>query len=245
MNFLEIANYCIDQMDGDRVSTVYNDNLSNLDQEVRRLRQNINKAYTMVKLALGIKNENAETTFTLTTVSGQDSYSIPSGVLRIQQLQYGSEPPIRIVPWNEFERYKADTFVITDTGAPYLACFYNKKVWLYPVPDASYTLNGRGLETLTRLSQDDDEPDLPEEFHQCIADFALYFEMVYENNPQAGVLLVQENGAMTAQGGQAAQALAMFRMVRNNSKAHQEEPPRMISQYEMRQIDRTRRIIRG
>lgn len=245
MNFLEIANYCIDQLDGDRVSTVYNANLSNLDQETRRLRQNINKAYTMVKLALGIKNENAETTFTITTVVGQEEYSIPSGILRVQQLQFANDPPIRIYPWPEFERYKADTLVITDTGSPYLASFYNKKVYLYPVPDSAYTLYGRGIETLTVLDQDADEPDLPAEFHQCIADFALYFEMLYENNPQAGILIVQENGSMNAQGGQAAHALMMFRMIRNNSKMHQEEPPRMIAASEMRQIDRVRRIIRG
>jgi hypothetical protein len=245
MNLLEIANYCIDQMDGTTAATVYNANPSVLAQEVRRLKQNINKAYTVVKLALGLKNENAETTFTLTTVAGQEAYSIPTGVLRVLELQYGSDPPFRIIPWTEFQRYKADTLLITDSGAPFLASIFAKQLSFYPVPDSTYTINGRGLAKLTTLDEDTDEPDLPSEFHQCVAEFALYYEMKYENNPQAGMLVVQENGAMNAQGGQAADALGMLRMVRSQSKAHQEEPPRMISNLEMRLVNDSRRIVRG
>ena len=245
MNFLEIANYISDQQDGDRLSTVYNADLGTLDQSVRRVRDNINRAYTLIKLALGTRNENAETSFTLTTTAGVEYVAIPAGVLTVLQLQYDNDPPMRLIPWTEYERYKADTLVITDEGSPDVASIYQRRVYFYPAPDGVYTINGRGLETLTRLSADADEPDLPAEFHQAIADLALHFEMAYEGNPAAGILLTQENGSLQAQGGQAAVAVTLFNAAKRNFRSHGTEPPRMIGTQEMSKMNHLRRVIRG
>ncbi len=245
MNFLQIAQFVSDQQDGERLSTVYNPDQGMLSQTVRRLRDNVNRAYNLVKLALGWRNENAETTFTITTAANTESYNIPSGVLTVSQLKIGTDPPVRMLPWPEYEIYKSDTYLILVTGYPDVAAIYGRKVYFYPVPDTAYTVDCRGYETLTRLNLDEDEPDLPADFHQVIAEIALYYEMVYENNPGAGLLVTDAAGNLQGQGGQAANAVLMFNTIKKNFRAHFIEAPRMRSPLEQRRLNSLRRIVRG
>lgn len=245
MDFLTIARYVSDQQDGETIATVADISLSTIPQNVRRLRDNINRAYTQVKLALGWRNENVETSFTLTTVPNQEWVTIPSNILSVTSIRYEDDPPLRVIPWPEFERFTSETLVVTALGSPDIASIYQRRVYFWPKPDGAYTFNARGLKTLTRLSADTDEPELPEEFHQCIADLALYYEMVYENNPSAGVLAVSENGSFQAQGGQAASFVALFNATRRNMRSHSTEQARMIGVDELRNYNRFRRVIRG
>lgn len=244
MNFLELCQYVADNSDQTAPSTVYNADLSILSRRVRRWRGHVNSAYTLIKQGLGHRNEYVETEGTFNTVGGSEVYSIPSGILTVQQLKVNDDVPLRLIPWTEYERYKADALVITITGSPSVACIYNRQIYLYPTPDAGYTVTIRGLQSLTSLDQDTDEPDLAEEFHQAIADLALYHEMVYEGNPAAGALMISENGELNAQVGQAAKAVALYRMAKKNIRRHVEDSPRMISRGEMARISYNRRITR-
>lgn len=217
MNFLEIANYVIDAQDGDYLTTVYADNLTALPQEVRRLRNNINRAVNHVKMVIGMKNESVETDFTLSTVAGAETIDIPSTILDIYYLSTSANGfPIRIIDWVEYEAVKINNYPINDYyGISSLASIFNRKVYLYPTPETSGTLNAKGLKAFVSLNLDDDIPDLLPEFHQVIADFALFYEMVYENNP--------------ASAGQQAIAIESLAMAKKSAKKHFTEPPRMIT----------------
>jgi len=245
MNLLQICQYIADQNDGTRPATVYNADPTLVSRTIRRWRGHVNSAYTMIKQALGIRNEYAETETTLTITANTEAYSIPVGILTVQELQVATDPPIRILPWTEYERYKSDALTIVVMGSPEVASIYNRKIHFYPTPDGGYTVNVRGLGSLVSLDLDEDEPVLGEEFHQAIADLALYFEMAYENNPQSGLLAVSENGELQGQGGQAAKAVAMYRMAKKNIRNHMEDSPRMISRAEMARINQNRRITRA
>ena len=109
MNFLQLCQYVADNSDQTRPVTVYNANLSNLSRGVRRIRNHVNRAYTLIKHALGMKNEYVETTSSISTIGGTESYDFPTGILTIQQLSVSNDPPLRILPWTEFERFKSDT----------------------------------------------------------------------------------------------------------------------------------------
>lgn len=246
MNFLQIAQYLADQLDGDYPSTIFNADLGQLSQTVRRYRENINTAYNMVLLSLNRTNENRETITTFATVDGTESYNIPASLLVVDQLKIGTDPPLNLLPWPEYERFKSDTYlIVTTSGYPSIASFYQRKIWLYPTPDAAVTVTVRGQELMTELDADADEPDLPADFHRAIAELALYYEMDYEGNPRAGQLNVQENGSMQASGGQAARALAMLKLARNNSRNHAITAPRLVSPREKRYYNRSRQIIRA
>jgi len=241
MNFLQIAQEIADAQDGNTITTL-EDMFSSLPQEVRRLKANINKAYNVVKLALGIRNENAEIVGTIQTVAGQESYAFPAGMLTVQQVRYVNNLPMLIVPWDEYERTKSDFLLeyVPINSSPYTCSIYQRKIWFFPQPDSSYAISVRGLKTLTELALNTDVPDLPDEFHRVIREFALYYEMKYENNPQAGNLVTGEGGKMAGQGGQAADAVGMFELVKKTFRQHNEISPRMKSIHETQRRERWR-----
>lgn len=226
MNLLQMAGEIADQLDIDPPSTMEGD----LDQEYRRIKSDINLAYNTIKLDLGFKDESAETVTTLTTVAGQESYNFPSGLTAIHQLQTNIDPPLRIVPWTEFERYKSDSLIIEYHSFPDVAAIYGRKIYFYPIPDTAYTFNVRGKKAFAELVNDDDEPDLPDEMHRVIRELALFYSMDYENNPRAQ--------------SQHARAMQMLQLAKLNLRQHFEEPARIIRDAELRQINRIRRIVR-
>lgn len=241
--FLEIAQNLADRLDASRPSTIYNADIGALSQTVRRWREHINLAYNMVKLALNRADEYRETTTTLSLVDGTESYNIPSGILNIDQVQIGTDPPLDIVPWPEFEIYKRQFLTVTDSGYPTVCAIYQRKLWFYPIPDSALPANIRGQENMTNLNLDADTPDLPADFHRVIQEIAICFEMLYEGNPGAGSLSVAENGTLVGQGGQASIAVNMFNLVRRNSGNHQQQAPRMMSRFEAQNKNALRRVI--
>lgn len=226
MTFLQIVQEIADELDLSQPSSVE----GTLTQEVRRLAAQVNEAYAIILLALNRKNEYRETSTTFSTAASTESYSIPTGILNVDELRISNDPPIRIIPWPEFQRYKSNTFLLTQTGYPDLAAFYQRKIWFYPIPDAAYTVTLRGQENMTDMSLDASVPDLPADFHRVIKAFALYFAMDYEGNPRAEA--------------QAMRAKEALQLARNNSKDHFTEPPRMIGAHEMGRLSRYRRLIR-
>lgn len=243
MNFLTIAQNMADRFDETRPDTIFNADLGTLSQTRRRYRDHINLAYTMVLLALNRANEYRQTSTTLSLVAGTESYSIPAGVLNIDQVQVGTDPPMDIIPWPEYETYKRQFLMVTDTGYPTVCSIYQRKIWFYPTPDEALTANLRGQETMTELNQDTDEPDLPTDFHRVIQEIAIALEMAYEGNAAAGMFAVAENGTLQGQGGQAAVAVNLFNLVRRNSGDHFAVAPRMQSRYEPQNKNQLRRVI--
>lgn len=242
LTFLQIANNICDRRDVPQAGTLVG---SDINRKYRRLREHINLAYNQIMLDLGLKNESKETTTTLTTVAGTQSYAIPSGLLSVSQLRIGNDPPLEHKDWVSFERYTSDTFLITTTGYPAVYSIYERKIHLYPVPDTAFTINVRGFETHTDLAADDDEPDLPTDFHRAIQELAMYYEMAYENNPQAGMLSNDSAGRLQAQGGQAAVAVQMLNAAKARMRSHDGGNPRIISEKEASRQHALRRVIRG
>lgn len=245
MNFLRIAQNIIDRMDGERPTTIYNADLGALSQEIRRVREHINLAYNVTLMTLGKINENSETITSFTTSAGVESYDIPSGILNISQLQIGAEAPISLIPWPEYNRMKADVLLITVNGYPSHATIYNRDIYLYPVPDAAYTVSVWGQESMTELNLDADEPDLQPEFHRTVQELALAYEMAYLGDPAAGTLVVNENGSLSGQGGQAAIAVGMLNMARRQSAGHEGMPARLTSWREIARSEQMRWITRS
>lgn len=227
LTFLQMAEIMADEMDFTRPSTLQ----GSIDAEYRKMKTNINRAYNYVLLKLNKKNENAETQGTITTVAGTESYSFPSGMNKIDMIVGASDTtPLRIIPFDEYLRYQADTLAITQNGSPDVASINQRKVWFYPVPDQAYTMTVYGREGMTDLSADADTPDLPADYHRVIVEWALYFQMNYEGNPQAGA--------------QAQIAQEMMEAVRANMKDHGTELPRIKGAHELRRLSYYRRLIR-
>lgn len=227
LTFLQMAEIMADELDFTRPTTLQ----SVTNTEYRRMKTNINRAYNYVLLKLNKKNENAEMTGTITTVAGTESYSFPSGMNKVDTLIGANDTiPLRIIPFDEYLRYKSDTLAITQTGSPDVASIHMRKVWLYPVPDSAYSLTVYGRENMTELSADADTPDLPADYHRCIVEWALFFQMNYEGNPSAAT--------------QAQIAQQMMDAVRANMKDHGSEPPRIQGAHERRHLSYYRRLIR-
>jgi len=245
---LQIAQDVIDCQDGDAITTIGGTiltpvDISTLPQQKRRLKRHINKAMNVVKLALGIKNESAEFETTLTTVPNQESYPFPTGMLTIEQVKFSNDFPLAIIPWDDYERFKSDYILqyIPINSNPYNCTIYQRQIWFFPLPNQAYTFAIRGLATLVELALDTDEPPFPEEFHRVIKEFALYYEMKYENNPNAGDLVVGMGGNMQGQGGQAAEAVLMFELVKKTFRQHFAQGPRIKSIHELQYHDFWRR----
>jgi hypothetical protein len=207
LTFLQLAQQIADELDFTQPSTLQ----GSISTQVRRIKNHINRAYNYVWLQLNPFNEEAQSSTTATTTANVDYIAIPSSMNSIDEVQYSNEPPLILLPWSEFQQLRADYLLITQTGAPTRGSIYQRRIYLYPTPDAAYTFNIRGKASLTELSADADEPALRDDFHRVIFEFALFFSMAYENNPNTGL---QQQIALDA-----------LRMAKANSDNHLQFPP--------------------
>ena len=240
--FLQFGQGIADRLDDSRPTTLYNADLSVLSQTIRRYRTHINLAYNFVWNAMNKDNEYREASGTISLVAGTESYNFPSGFLNIDQIQMGSDPPMEILPWSEYEQMKRNYGLIVDSGNPSRCSIWNRKIWFYPTPDATGTVNVRGQQSFTEMNLNADEPDLAADFHPVILELAIYLEMKYEANPAAGELVTKESGGLVGSGGQAALAVALLNNAKRNSKDHATRPARMISHREADSMQSIRRL---
>lgn len=214
MNFLDLVKLLADELDYPQPSTLQ----GSVSASVRRMKQHINRAYNYVWLQLEPSNEDSELQTSFTTVAGTESYVIPATLNMVEMLQVGNDDPVTILPWLEYQRYKSDIYFVAETGYPSCASYYARKIWIYPTPDSAYTVTVRGKKVLTELSADDDEPELRADFQRIIFEWALYFQMVYENNPMTQVQLTNAQQAL--------------QIAKNNSRNHIGDLPRRIHEDE-------------
>lgn len=229
--FLQIAQNLADRVDGTRPSTIYNADLSNLSQTTRRWRNFINKAYKRLWLEMHRDNEYRETEATTTTTNGVEYVTIPSGISNIDQVKFANEPPIDLMPWPRFERFKEDIYFETVNGSPTAASIYQRRLYFYPVPDDVYTVYIRGQQVFTELDLDADEPDIAPDFHDIIEEIAVLYEMHYE-----GDIASQQLKLETEQ---------WIKLVKNNSRSHATHPPKVMSRREVAYSNAVRLLIRS
>jgi hypothetical protein len=192
--------------------------LTNPNRQISRLKIHVNNAYNYVWLALFPKNEDAEASTTVSTVANQDYVEIPYP--QVNMVANGNNAPYRILPWLEFEvNYKRNGLVNQTPvlyGEPNVCSIYQKRLYLYPTPDNSYTLTVRGNLDFVELSADADTPLLQDQFHLVIQMFAIAEALKYQNDPVF----------QTAQ----ADAQAMLGTVRKNMRGHQGMPPCIMTE---------------
>lgn len=86
------------------------------------------------------------------------------------------EVSVEYVPWHEFRRRCLRGSGASQTGAPQLVSVDDaQQLVFYPIPDAAYTLNGLYAKSPQILSDDDDVPEMPAEFHPAIKWRALLY----------------------------------------------------------------------
>jgi hypothetical protein len=75
----------------------------------------------------------------------------------------------------------------TNDAPTYFTIAPDGKLWLHPIPDASYTIQGPYRKSPQTLSLDGDTPEMPEEFHDLIVDVALQMSLaIHDESPQVG-----------------------------------------------------------
>lgn len=235
MQYLELVQYLIDELDYDQslVAGAPGSILaSSTDSKVRQIRNAVNRAYRHLWVELGPLNEAAETVVTFNTVAGQENYAIPTYLPQIeilQQLCIGSDPPLRMIPWHEYERkYRGSAnYIFSFTGYPVVGSIYQRNLWFYPKPDNVFTVTVRGRGFLTPLSLDTDVPVLPADGHHALMELALYFLYLYEGNP--------------ATNGQKEIAMQTVNQLKQLNRAHEDIPPGMVSENEIAEQDSLRR----
>ena len=61
------------------------------------------------------------------------------------------------------------------------------KIKLYPIPNGSYAMEYDYYKKLTELSADADEPDIPDRWQQILIDYALYQELLAQNDSRYSI----------------------------------------------------------
>lgn len=220
--FLTLAQEVADQMDWSRPSTLEG---SGITQETRRLKQAIIAATKTLYMALAKNNEYREAETTFSTTGGTGSYNIPSALETVEWLAMADDPPLRIIPHDEFElNYKRASFIIEPQAAPNVAAIFKRQIHLFPTPDTTYTVTVRGKAKYAEPSLDADTFIYTPEDEPILRELAIFYCMKYEANPQ-----------MNDQLGLAQELLKIKRRTNRN---HGELPARIISEEEyVRNLD--------
>ena len=80
-----------------------------------------------------------------------------------------TETHIRHMEWQDFKRLYLFGSAATDTGKPQvMSVDESQQIVFYPIPDAVYTVRGTYYKSPQIMTADDDEPEMPAEFHDLI-----------------------------------------------------------------------------
>jgi hypothetical protein len=95
------------------------------------------------------------------------------------------EGPLSFRPYNTFY---ASFMRGTQTQAKplYFTLSPDGKMLLHPIPDKVYTVRGLYRKSSQTLDADDDIPEMPEEYHDLIAEVALLYLATHDETPQIG-----------------------------------------------------------
>jgi hypothetical protein len=126
------------------------------------------------------------------TVLNQERYVLPSDFLKINLLEVVSSGtgvnevtyPLVQAPLSQKDRS------YSKTGLPLQYSFINEEIVLRPIPDAVYTLRMYYTFRITRLVNDGDVPEIPEEYHEYIALRAAKFGFIKDGR-ETGALDVE------------------------------------------------------
>lgn len=126
----------------------------------------INRAYRRLCNAFSFY-ESEDTDASITTADGTASYDTPSDVVSIVSIKITGDTEYtltpQIMPWYERQDTTDD-----NKGIPEFYIRHGSKLYLWPTPDDEYSLRIRHEKPPTALAANDDEPVIPEEWHEII-----------------------------------------------------------------------------
>jgi hypothetical protein len=218
MNYLQLVQKLALQVDENEPVT-----LVNAPTSIRRMASMVNRAYSHLWALMGKRNEDAENETTVTLVDGKAA----APYNRISMVAFGTDEPVRILPWHEFEMHykRAETILeeLPVNAGPTVCAIYKRVIEFYPVPIGTAIATVRGWNAYEDLVSDTDEPVLNEELHSLILEMALQTYMEYENNPQSAA--------------QAAKVLALLSPYKQLRRGHRELPARVLTMDEFNVSD--------
>jgi len=105
-------------------------------------------------------------------VAGQGFYLMPDDFMKVNRLIVvlsGSTEATESVRLLEYVTPNQDSIMYSQNGTPVSYTILGNKFKLYPIPDSVLTMRMYYTYRITDMSQDTDEPDVPEEYHEFIA----------------------------------------------------------------------------
>lgn len=118
---------------------------------------------------------------TVSTVAGMASYALPTDFARNYSLTEPSQStPLQKLLVSDFDDLPDDS-----TGRPSTYTIDRPNLVLYPNPDAVYALQLRFYRTPVTMVEDDDEPELPEDYHHILVTYTLARCFRRENDYEA------------------------------------------------------------
>lgn len=218
MNFLELVQKVCRETDVQAPT-----GLTNPSNNVQRIMDFVNEAYNFIWLELGNRNEDAESETVATLAGGSSTYSAPYN--QITMVAWGNDPPLRILPWLEFEaNYKRASILAVDMAYPGVCSIHNRTIHFYPKPSEAATITIRGRQSFFPLSEDTSEPDLQEDYHTLIKAFAVGLAYKYDHDLEAYQM-------------QAQYVAEYLSKVRRQMRAHWGIPPRVMTEEEFLPYD--------
>lgn len=111
------------------------------------------------------------TTSTITTTAGTQGYALPSNYARL-----GEKGNLSIPTYDEILNELEDQDDFDDTtpssGKPTSYIIIGATLYLYPTPDAVYSLTLRYYKLPADLVNNTDEPEIPEQYHHLLEHYA-------------------------------------------------------------------------
>lgn len=109
--------------------------------------------------------------YTTTTVAGQQEYSFPTNAIGIKRITYNGVK-LHHITFREDDSLTLSNSTTTATGSPQYFSVWNKTLYLRPVPDEAKTLKIFTYNMPQEVTSSS-SLEVPEQYHQDIADFVL------------------------------------------------------------------------
>lgn len=138
-------------------------------------------------------------TGTISTVNGTSVYSLPNQVPNAKNLR-----EVYINGSNKMQgisSFEATDLTWSSTGEPTKFWHYDRtsgtdRIKFYPTPDAVYTVNVTGITTPSSLTDDDDEPTLPSEWHYLLVKGGVVKALKHNQDPNLEVEMAEYQAAL-------------------------------------------------